>query len=59
VCTYTSEEIARVVRVAARLASERRGVLTSVDKANVLETSRLWRSVTTEVIRDEFPALKL
>ena len=38
VCTYTADEIARVVRVAARMARERRGKLTSVDKANVLET---------------------
>src|SRR5262249_30229767 len=55
VCTYTASEIARVVRVAARFASARRGRLTSVDKANVLETSRLWREVSTRVVRDEFP----
>ena len=40
-------EIERIVRVAARLARSRRGRLTSIDKANVLETSRLWREVTT------------
>jgi len=54
-CTYTAPEIERVVRVAARLARTRRGRLTSVDKANVLETSRLWRSVAARVMRDEFP----
>jgi 3-isopropylmalate dehydrogenase len=58
-CVYTTEEIERVVRVAASLARERRRTLTSVDKANVMETSRLWRSVTTRVIRDEFPDVQL
>ena len=45
-CEYTVKEIERIVRVAAKLAAERRGKLCSVDKANVLETSRLWRDVT-------------
>jgi len=58
-CIYTEEEIARVVRVAARLAQSRRGRLTSVDKANVLETSRLWREVTTRVVREEFKGIEL
>ncbi|WP_298818011.1 3-isopropylmalate dehydrogenase [Chloroflexus sp.] len=57
-CIYTEEEIARVARVAAHLARRRRGKLTLVDKANVLETSRLWRSVTTRLIRDEFPDIQ-
>jgi len=48
---YTRDEIARVVRVALRLARSRRRVLTSVDKANVLETSRLWRDVVEEEAR--------
>jgi 3-isopropylmalate dehydrogenase len=48
-----------VVRTAATLARARRGRLASVDKANVLETSRLWRSVTTRVMRDEFPDVQL
>lgn len=58
-CVYTTREIERVVRVAAELAQRRRRKLTSVDKANVLETSRLWRSTTTRVVRDEFPELEL
>jgi 3-isopropylmalate dehydrogenase len=58
-CTYTTHEIERVVRVAAALARERSGRLTSVDKANVMETSRLWRAVTTRVVRDEFPDVRL
>jgi 3-isopropylmalate dehydrogenase len=58
-CRYTVAEIERIVRVAARLASSRRRVLTSIDKANVLETSRLWREVTERVVRTEFPQLHL
>jgi len=59
VCTYSTIEIERVVRVAGRLALARKGRLTSVDKANVLETSRLWREVTARVVAEEFPALTL
>lgn len=58
-CTYTVGEIERVVRVAARLATGRRGKLVSIDKANVLETSRLWREVTERLVRAEFPQLQL
>ena len=58
-CEYSVEEIERIVRVAARLAGERRGKLCSVDKANVLETSRLWRDVTNRVMAAEFPAVQL
>jgi 3-isopropylmalate dehydrogenase len=58
-CVYTTAEIERVVRVAASLARQRKRKLTSVDKANVLETSRLWRSVTMRVVRDEFPDVRL
>jgi 3-isopropylmalate dehydrogenase len=54
VCTYAVEEIERIVRVAARLAMSRRRKLVSIDKSNVLETSRLWREVTTRVVRTEF-----
>ncbi|HKE94859.1 MAG TPA: 3-isopropylmalate dehydrogenase [Povalibacter sp.] len=58
-CTYTVEEIQRVTRVAGKLARARRKSITSVDKANVLETSRLWRSTVEEVLKSEFPDLKL
>jgi len=58
-CTYTVSEIERIVRVAARLASERRGKLCSVDKANVLETSRLWRNVTDRLMPAEFPEIEV
>ncbi len=58
-CEYTRTEIERIVRVAARLAGERRGKLCSVDKANVLETSRLWRDVTNSLLANEFPALEV
>jgi 3-isopropylmalate dehydrogenase len=58
-CVYTAEEVRRVVRRAAGFAEKRRGKLTSVDKANVLETSRLWRRITEEVVRGEFPHLVL
>lgn len=55
---YQEDEIARVARVAFRLARDRRGHVVSVDKANVLETSRLWRDVVTEVA-GEFPEVRL
>jgi 3-isopropylmalate dehydrogenase len=59
VCSYSTAEIERIVRVAAQLARSRRGRLTSIDKANVLETSRLWREVTQRVIEREFAGVKL
>ena len=52
VCAYTRDEIARIARVAFRAARRK---VTSVDKANVLETSRLWREVVGEVHAAEFP----
>jgi len=55
VCRYSLEEIERVVRLAAGLARGRRRRLTSIDKANVLETSRLWRSVVERIMPGEFP----
>ena len=50
VCRYSVTEIERVVRLAAQLARGRRRKLTSVDKANVLETSRLWREVVDRMM---------
>jgi 3-isopropylmalate dehydrogenase len=58
-CIYTTAEIERIVRLAAHLARNRRGKLVSVDKANVLETSRLWRSTTIRVMAEEFPDVQL
>jgi 3-isopropylmalate dehydrogenase len=58
-CVYTVPEVERIVRTAARIARGRRKKLTSVDKANVLETSRLWREVTVRVMKDEFPDVVL
>ncbi len=56
---YTVHEIERIVRMAGRAARERSGKLTSVDKANVLEVSRLWRRTTERVMADEFPDVEL
>ena len=58
-CRYTVAEIERVLRSAFRLAQQRRGKVTSVDKANVLETSRLWRDVAARIGREEFPDVAL
>ncbi|MDQ6817077.1 MAG: 3-isopropylmalate dehydrogenase [Actinomycetota bacterium] len=55
-CVYTRKEIERIARVAFRAARSR---VTSVDKANVLETSRLWREVVHGVHSREFPNLEL
>jgi 3-isopropylmalate dehydrogenase len=55
-CVYTRGEIERIARVAFRAAQSR---VTSVDKANVLETSRLWREVVSEVHEAEFPNIEL
>ncbi|WP_250624500.1 3-isopropylmalate dehydrogenase [Pinirhizobacter soli] len=57
-CRYTVVEIERVMRHAFELARTRRRKVTSVDKANVLETSRLWRSVAIR-IGQEYPDVSL
>jgi 3-isopropylmalate dehydrogenase len=59
VCTYTRAEIERVLRIAGRHARERRRKVASIDKANVLETSRLWRSIATGLFASEFPDVEL
>jgi 3-isopropylmalate dehydrogenase len=55
---YTRNEVARVARVAFQLAQKRRNKVTSVDKANVLEVSQLWRAAVIEVAA-EFPGVTL
>ena len=55
---YSEAEIDRVLRVGFELARGRRKKLTSVDKSNVLETSRLWRQVATE-LGDQYPDVEL
>ena len=57
-CTFTVGEIERVLHVAFRLAMTRRRRLTVVDKANVLETSRLWRE-TAQRVSAEYPEVKV
>jgi 3-isopropylmalate dehydrogenase len=57
-CSYTVGEIERVVRLAFAMARKRRRHVTSIDKANVLDTSRLWREVATRVAGD-FPDVAL
>jgi 3-isopropylmalate dehydrogenase len=55
---YTRSEVVRVARVAFELAAKRRKKVTSVDKANVLEVSQLWRATVTEVAKD-YPTITL
>ncbi len=55
---YSEKEIERIIRVGFELAVGRRKKLTSVDKANVLETSRLWRQIASEVAK-EYPQVKM
>jgi 3-isopropylmalate dehydrogenase len=57
-CVYTVDEVERIARVGFEAAERRRGRLTSVDKANVLETSRLWREVVGRIGAD-YPRVEL
>lgn len=55
---YSTGEVERIVRLACAAAMNRKKKLTSVDKANVLEVSRLWRTATENVVRNEFSELE-
>ncbi|MDT8319320.1 MAG: 3-isopropylmalate dehydrogenase [Xanthomonadales bacterium] len=59
VCRYTRAEIERVTRAAGCIALQRDRRITLVDKANVLETSRLWRAVAGRLLAEEFPDVRL
>jgi 3-isopropylmalate dehydrogenase len=58
-CVNSREEIERIIRAAAQIALAENPPLavTSVDKANVLATSRLWRQVATEIMEKDYPQL--
>jgi 3-isopropylmalate dehydrogenase len=58
-CSYQRSEIERLLRIGAEMARGRRRKVTSVDKANVLETSRLWRSVANELFARDYPDLEI
>lgn len=58
-CSYTREEISRTIHCAAKLAVQRQGKISLIDKANVLATSRLWRQVTQQLIAECYPELEL
>jgi 3-isopropylmalate dehydrogenase len=57
-CTYSRAEIERVVMMAGKIARDRKGHLTMIDKANVMATSRLWRKVSAELIEEHFGDLQ-
>jgi len=58
-CRYTVNEIERVCKVACEIAIQRGKNITSVDKANVLETSRLWRETVSRYVNDNYPEIQL
>jgi 3-isopropylmalate dehydrogenase len=58
-CEYSRPEVERIARRAFEIARQREGRLTSVDKVNVLHTSRLWRDVVTELGQAEYPDVPL
>jgi 3-isopropylmalate dehydrogenase len=58
-CVYTVAEVERVARVAFEAARKRRNKVTSVDKANVIETSRLWRETVIRLHKEEYSDVQL
>ncbi|MBW8881314.1 MAG: 3-isopropylmalate dehydrogenase [Asticcacaulis sp.] len=58
-CVYTVEEVERVARVAFEAARKRRNKVTSVDKANVIETSRLWRETVIRLHKEDYSDVQL
>ncbi|TQV89844.1 3-isopropylmalate dehydrogenase [Aliikangiella coralliicola] len=58
-CRYSIQEVERITKVACEMAMQRRKILTSVDKANVLETSRLWRDVVSRYVAENYPEITL
>jgi 3-isopropylmalate dehydrogenase len=56
---YTTSEIERVARIAFQIARKRRKRLTSIDKANILETMELWKNTVARIGRDEYPDVEL
>lgn len=59
ICTYTRGEVERIARIAFQAAQKRKNHLVSVDKANVLASSRLWRAVVDDIHEREFPDVHL
>ena len=58
-CIYHDYEVDRIVRLASNIAMTRRKKLASIDKANVLETSRFWRNRTNNIVTTEYPDIDL
>ena len=58
-CSYSSKQISQIAHQAFKAAEQRSGKLTLVDKANVLETSRLWRQEVTKIAKEHYPNVEL